>query len=37
MRAAAMKYSGGVDMVGEDKFLRPNPLRNEWAAFAVNQ
>ena len=37
MRAAAMKYSGGVDVVGEEKFLRPDPLRDAWAAFAVNQ
>lgn len=37
MRAAAMKYSGGVDMVGEDKFIRANPLQDEWGAFAVNQ
>ena len=37
MRAAAMKYSGGVDVVGEDKFHQPNPLRDVWAAFAVNQ
>lgn len=36
MRAAAMKYSGGVARVGEQFFEQPDPARNEWAAFAVN-
>ena len=35
MRAAAMKYSGGVVTVGEGIFI-VNPVRDEWAAFAVN-
>lgn len=36
MRAAAMKYSGGVMTVGEGNFHRANPLRDQWAAFATN-
>jgi len=37
MRAAAMKYSGGMMTVGEGHFRRPDPSWNEWAAFAVNE
>jgi hypothetical protein len=36
MRGAAMKYSGGVAVVGEQFFHHSNPDWNEWAAFAVN-
>jgi hypothetical protein len=37
MRAAAMKYSGGVSIVGEANFERYHPTSDERAAFAVNQ
>jgi hypothetical protein len=35
MRAAAMKYSGGVELMGEHKFVRRNPAADGGAAFAV--
>ena len=37
MRAAAMKYSGGVAMVGEQFFHRRDPVWEEGMAFAVSE
>lgn len=36
MRAAAMKYCGGVSAVGEQFFQEPGLSRDNWGAFAVN-